>query len=213
MTPLQSLRSLRTWVGCADMSRLGGPDEFTGQSATARIASVGLIDKNEYFNNRLGLFMKISHLTKFRPGTKTVVLTAHGHCIWSEAILKQRNNIPVKIVDLDKNFRPLKMLFSYKWLIVKKSLGKYNFLYCGASLWGPETLHFFSHTKKFYLNTQRSNNEVNFWSDTEKDIWWWNSKVLHTYIKFYGFSTMNLLLCPKFNNFLWHTVFAVFSGN
>ena len=104
------------------------------------------------------------------------------------------------------------MLFSYKWLIVKKSLGKYNFLYCGASLWGPETLHFFSHTKKFYLNTQRSNNEVNFWSDTDKDIWRWNSNVWHTYIKFYGFSTMNLLLCPKFYNFLWRTVFAVFLG-
>ena len=129
---------------------------------------------------------------KYRSVTKTSVCPGHGSYVCGEDILQWmilghmiiKKLYSINIVDLDENFRPLKMLFSYKWLIVKKSLGKYNFLYCGASLWGPETLHFFSHTKKFYLNTQRSNNEVNFWSDTDKDIWRWNSNVWHTYIKF-----------------------------
>ena len=92
---------------------------------------------------------------KYRSVTtlKTLVCPARSNYVWGEDILENmiiKKLYAIKLVDLDKNFRPLKMLFSYKWLIVKKSLGKYNFLYCGASLWGPETLHFFL-TRKIFI--------------------------------------------------------------
>ena len=63
------LQGLRIWLGSADQSRKGGPDGITGQSVTAHIGTVGLIDQNQ--SRWTWTIHKISHRRKFRPESKT----------------------------------------------------------------------------------------------------------------------------------------------